>query len=103
MTGNVVISEVDALTYVLLSKAEKHVACGELVGTTECVTLSARCRTNRGRYKRAQLYIIERKSCVREIIVVKCTLCAVIICVVLLTSAAQALLFFGFVNFMYYL
>ena len=39
MTGNVVISEVDALTYVVLSKAEKHVACGELVGTTECVTL----------------------------------------------------------------
>jgi len=35
MTGNVVISVVDALTYVLLSKAENHVCYGELAGTTE--------------------------------------------------------------------
>jgi len=25
--------------YVVLRKAEKHVPCGELVGTTECITL----------------------------------------------------------------
>jgi len=39
MTGNVVISEVDALVNVVLSKAEKHVRFGQLVGTTECATL----------------------------------------------------------------
>jgi hypothetical protein len=39
MTGNVVISEVVALMYVVLSKAEKHVHYGELVGSTECITL----------------------------------------------------------------
>ena len=39
MTGNVVISEVDALVYVVLSKADKHVPYGELVATTECITL----------------------------------------------------------------
>jgi hypothetical protein len=39
MTGNVPISEVDAVMYVILSKAEKHVPCGKLVGTTECMTL----------------------------------------------------------------
>ena len=39
MTGNVVISEVHALTHVVLSKAEKHTPYGESVGTTECVTL----------------------------------------------------------------
>jgi len=38
LTSHVVISEVDALTYVVLSKAEKHVPYGELVGTTECIT-----------------------------------------------------------------
>jgi hypothetical protein len=37
MTGN--ISEVDALMYFVLCKAEKHMPCGELVGTTECMTL----------------------------------------------------------------
>ena len=36
MTGNVVVSRVDALMYVILSKAQKHVPYGELVGTTEC-------------------------------------------------------------------
>jgi hypothetical protein len=56
MTGNDVISEVDALMYVVLSKAEKHVPNGEFVGTTECLTLYPRCRTNRGRYNRVQLY-----------------------------------------------
>jgi len=39
MTGNVVISEVDALMYVVLTKVEEHVPIGELVGTTECFTL----------------------------------------------------------------
>jgi hypothetical protein len=39
LTGIVVISEVVALMYLVLSKAEKHVPYGELVGTTECKTL----------------------------------------------------------------
>ena len=39
MTDNVVISEVDCLVYVALSKAEKHVPYGQLVGTTEYITL----------------------------------------------------------------
>jgi hypothetical protein len=39
MTGNVVTSEVDALMYVVLSKAEKHASYGKLVGTKECITL----------------------------------------------------------------
>jgi hypothetical protein len=39
MTGNVIISKVDVLTYVVLSKEEKHVPYGELVGTTECMML----------------------------------------------------------------
>jgi hypothetical protein len=39
MTGNVVISKVRALMYVVLSKAEKHEAYGELVGISECIRL----------------------------------------------------------------
>jgi hypothetical protein len=35
MVGNDVISKVDDLMYVVLSRAEKH-AYGELVGTTGC-------------------------------------------------------------------
>jgi hypothetical protein len=31
MTGTVVISEVDAVTYVLISRVENHVCYGELV------------------------------------------------------------------------
>jgi hypothetical protein len=50
MTSNVVISCVDALIYVVLSKVEKHLPYTELVGITECITLYPRCRTNRGRY-----------------------------------------------------
>jgi hypothetical protein len=50
MIGNVLISEVDALKYIVLSKVEKHVPYGELVGTIECVTFYPRYRTNRGRY-----------------------------------------------------
>ena len=38
MYGSVIISEVDALMYVVLSKAEKHVPYGEIVGTTARVT-----------------------------------------------------------------
>jgi hypothetical protein len=33
MTGNVFICEVDDVMYAVLSKAEKHVPYGELVGT----------------------------------------------------------------------
>jgi len=39
MTGNVVMSEVEFVVNVVLSKAEKHVRYGQLVGTTECATL----------------------------------------------------------------
>jgi hypothetical protein len=35
MNGNVVISEVDALNYVALSKVEKHIPYGELVPNTK--------------------------------------------------------------------
>ena len=38
-TDNIVITEVDALMYVVISKAENHVPYGELAGTTECMTL----------------------------------------------------------------
>jgi hypothetical protein len=40
MTDNVVISDVDALLYVVLCKAEKHVPYGELVGITERIVLN---------------------------------------------------------------
>jgi hypothetical protein len=49
MTGNVVISERDALVYVVLSKEEKHVPYGELVCSTECIMLKTRCCTDRSR------------------------------------------------------
>jgi hypothetical protein len=39
MTGNIVISEVDALMYVVLSKAENQVPYGGLAGIIECMTL----------------------------------------------------------------
>jgi hypothetical protein len=57
MSGNVVITEVDAFMHVVLSMAEKHVPWGELVGTTERMTLYTRCRTNWGRYNRVLLYL----------------------------------------------
>jgi len=38
--GNFVISKVDTLTCVILSKAEKPMPFGELIGTAECVTPS---------------------------------------------------------------
>ena len=56
MTGNIVISGVDALMCVVLSKAEKYVAYGELVGTTKYTMLYPRRCTNRGRYNQGQLY-----------------------------------------------
>jgi hypothetical protein len=37
--SGVVISEVEALMYVVLNRAEKHEPYGDLVGTTECITL----------------------------------------------------------------
>ena len=43
-------------TYTVLSKAAKHVPYGESVVSTECITFYPRCRTNRGRYNRVQLY-----------------------------------------------
>ena len=58
MIGNVVISEVDALTYVVLNRAEKQVPYGELVCTTDSIILQSRCRRNRGRYNRVQLYLV---------------------------------------------
>jgi hypothetical protein len=50
LPGNIVISKVDALMYVILSTAEKHVPCGELDGTTECVILQIMRPTNRSHY-----------------------------------------------------
>jgi hypothetical protein len=53
MTGNIVISGVDVLMCLMLSKAEKYVACGELVGTTKYAAGTAvaqwlrYCATNR--------------------------------------------------------
>jgi hypothetical protein len=55
MTSNVVISEVNDLMYVVLIKEGKHVRCGKLVATTDCITLQTKCRTNRGRYHRVEL------------------------------------------------
>ena len=55
MNVSVVISEINVLVYVVLSRVEKHVPYGELVGTTECITLQPRCRANRGPYNRIQL------------------------------------------------
>jgi hypothetical protein len=46
MTGNVTISQVDTLMYVVLIKAEKHVPYGELFGTSDSIMLQVRCRTN---------------------------------------------------------
>jgi hypothetical protein len=40
------ISDVDAVMYVILSKAESHMPYWELVGTTECLTLYLRCQLN---------------------------------------------------------
>ena len=39
MTGIIAMSEISALRYVVLSKAEKHLPYGELVDTTDCITL----------------------------------------------------------------
>jgi len=56
----VVISEINAVMYVALTRVEKHVRYGELVGTTECITLQPRCRANRGRYNRIQLQLMQK-------------------------------------------
>jgi hypothetical protein len=39
MTGNVIISEVDALMYVVLSKAEKHMPYWQLFDATDSIML----------------------------------------------------------------
>jgi len=46
MSGYIVISELDVLMFVILSKVEKHVPYWESVGTTECVMLQPRCCTD---------------------------------------------------------
>ena len=48
--------------YVVLSKAEKHLPYGVLVGTTEGVTLLTGCCTNRGRDNRVQLHFVTAGS-----------------------------------------
>lgn len=58
--GNVVIFEVDAVMYVALRNAEKHMLYGELVRTTQCITLHTWSRTNRGRYAQFQLFFFWR-------------------------------------------
>jgi hypothetical protein len=55
MNGSVVISEINSLMYVVLSRLQKHVPYGELVDTTEHITLQPRCCANRGRYNRIKL------------------------------------------------
>jgi hypothetical protein len=55
MIGNVVISEIDALVYVVLNTTEKHVPKAKLVGTRACLTLYPRCRKNRDPYNLVQL------------------------------------------------
>jgi hypothetical protein len=52
---SVAISEVDAVMYVVLNKAEKNVPYGDLGGTRECLTLQTRCRTNTDRYNPVEL------------------------------------------------
>jgi len=37
MSGHVLISKLDVVMYIILSKAEKHVTYWESVGTTECM------------------------------------------------------------------
>jgi len=61
VVGNVVIFEADAVVYVAIRKAEKHVRYEELVGTTECITLCTRSGTNGGRYDQFQLYFLASK------------------------------------------
>jgi hypothetical protein len=39
MTGNAVIRDIDALMYVVLSRADIHVPYGEIFGTKKCITL----------------------------------------------------------------
>lgn len=57
LLGHDVITEVDALMYVVLSKAEKHVPYGKLVRTIECIMLQTSCRSIRGCYNQVKLYI----------------------------------------------
>lgn len=66
MTGNVITSEVEIFTYVVTSIAEKYVPYRKFVGTTECVMLKPRSRTNRGCYNRVKQWLIiyfSRSTC----------------------------------------
>ena len=72
MTGSVVISEVVVLVCVVLSMAEKYVSWEESVNTTEYITLQARCRTNRGRYNRIQLYLEAYVKCLYKTLAIYC-------------------------------
>jgi len=56
LTANVIMSVIDILMYFVLSNAEKCVPYGELVDTTECITLRLKCCTIQGCYNRVQLY-----------------------------------------------
>ena len=53
MTGDVIISEADTLTYVTI-KAENHVSYRELVGTSVCKELQPRCRTNQDHHNQVR-------------------------------------------------
>jgi hypothetical protein len=46
--------------YVVLSKAEKRVHSGELVGTTACMMLKMRSHTKLGHYNSIELYLLKK-------------------------------------------
>jgi hypothetical protein len=46
--------------YVILSKAEKSVHSGELVGTTAFTMLKTRSHTNQGHYNLTELYLLKK-------------------------------------------
>lgn len=56
ITVNVIMSKVDALMYVVLITAEKHVPYEELVGTRECIMPKLRSHSKRGCNNRIQPY-----------------------------------------------
>jgi len=45
LTANVIMFVMDIHMYAVLSSAEKCMPYGELVDTTECITLHPKCRT----------------------------------------------------------
>jgi hypothetical protein len=56
ITGNVVISEVDALMCVVLITVEKRMPNAKLVGATECMSAWPRCHTSQSHYSQFQQY-----------------------------------------------